>query len=140
MNTAKQITRLTEDLAAYWTEPVLELLKDAGLTPLSVESEIQTWHTLNALLQAELRWQRAFRSATTVSLSALRELVFRQAILVLARPAPRELDRSLRQEIRTRPANAIESWLYGQLVREPALRPALKPLSRTDFVPHLRPV
>ena len=73
MNTANDLTLLVEELAGLWTEPALEILKAAGIGSISVDMELDAWRTLKKVLHSELRWQRAFRHSTLVSLSAVME-------------------------------------------------------------------
>src|SRR5262249_52364984 len=124
MKTSNRTTRLVGDLAAHWTEPVLRLLKEAGKGHLSVQSEVETWQTLNDVLRTELRWQRVFRSARTSSLSMVMEQVLRRTLLVLARrynlsPALHELEKRIRRMIRDRRSNVAEGRLFGELLGQP---------------------
>jgi hypothetical protein len=64
MSTTGPITRVVDDLAAHWTDPVLEILKVGGIGNISVEMELATWRTLKEVLNTELRWQRSFRVST----------------------------------------------------------------------------
>lgn len=75
MNASCRTVRLVEDLAASWTAPVLEALKAAGIDQLSVERELETWHTLKSALRYELRRQQAFRAPMLMSVSTLMEQV-----------------------------------------------------------------
>src|SRR2546425_10255364 len=84
MNAANDLTLLVDDLAGHWTEPALEILKAAGIHPVSVAMELEAWRTLTKLLHAELRWQRAFRFSTLVSLGTVMEQVLRKAALLVA--------------------------------------------------------
>ena len=54
MNEIEKIARLVDDLAGYWTEPMMHLLKAAGMQHVSVDLEIATWHVLRAALMKEL--------------------------------------------------------------------------------------
>ncbi len=141
MNTAS--SKLVDDLAAHWTDPALEILKAAGVSAVSIDMELETWRTLREILQAELRWQRAFRFSTLVSLGTVMEEVLRDTILAVAQKfAPQALsfafDRRVQQSVRDRRATASERRLYAELVREPALKAAFKPPTRTDYFPRLR--
>lgn len=142
MNASNPMTRLVDDLAALWTEPALEILRAAGATPASVATEIETWHTLAAVLRTELHGQWAFRAATKVSLGTLMERVFRRALArLLDRHNLKSTYASVRhtlQVIRERQTTVAEQRIFGELVRQPAAHGALKPLGRTDFVPRLR--
>jgi hypothetical protein len=143
MNTASDITNLVEDLAAHWTEPALEMLRGAGIRAVSVEMELETWQTLKKVLQSELRWQRAFRFSTLVSLGTLMEQVFRQATLSVAqRFEPQSVSSEFENRIRRlagdRRSTAAERDLFARMVRLPAMRAAFKPPSRTDYFPHLK--
>jgi hypothetical protein len=143
MNTANDITNLVEDLAAHWTEPALEILKAAGFHEVSVDMELETWQTLKKVLQSELRWQRAFRFSTLVSLGTLMEQVFRQATLSVAQrfepeSVSSEFENRIRRLAGDRRSTAAERDLYARMVRLPAIRAAFKPPSRTDYFPHLK--
>ena len=101
MKTANEVTVLVDDLAASWTEPTLEILKDAGLRDISVDTELQTWGMLRMVLRQELRWQRSFRVSTLVSLSTLMERVLREAALVVAGNAdPEAITYELEKRVR----------------------------------------
>ena len=142
MITKSDLTLLVDDLAGHWTEPVLEILKAAGVRLVSVEMELETWRTLRKVLHSELRWQRAFRLSTLVSMSAVMEEVLRKATLLVARRFEPHL---VGDEFKTRirrlagewRAMAAERRVYAQIVRQPVLRAAFKPPTRTDFVPRL---
>jgi hypothetical protein len=143
MNTAIELTPLVDDLAGHWTEPALEILKAAGIHPVSVNMELEVWRTLRKVLHSELRWQRAFRLSTLVSLSTVMEQVLRKATVQVARRfGPQSLSYSFESRLRRlageRRATAAERRLYAEIVRQPALRAAFKPPSRTDFTPRLR--
>jgi hypothetical protein len=143
MNTTNDLTLLVDDLAGYWTEPALEILKAAGIGSISVDMEVDAWRTLKKVLHSELRWQRAFRLSTLVSLSALMEQVLQRATLLEARKyGPQAMSdefktqiRRLAGEWRSTPA---ERRLYAQIVGQPALHAAFKPPTQTDFTPRLR--
>jgi hypothetical protein len=143
MNTAIEFTLLVDDLAAHWTEPALEILKSAGIRVISVDMELEAWRTLRKILHSELRWQRAFRLSTLVSLSAVMEQVLRKATLLVAdKFAPRLVSYVFESRIRRlageRRSTEAERRLYAEIVRQPGLRAAFKPPSRTDFTPRLR--
>jgi hypothetical protein len=143
MNMTNDLTPLVDDLAGYWTLPALEILKAAGVGPISVDMELETWRILKIGLHCELRWQRAFRQSTLVSLSTFMEQVLRKATFVVARRfEPRVVSDELKTQIRRsageRQSTPAERRLYAQIVRQPALREAFKPLSRTDLAPRLR--
>jgi hypothetical protein len=143
MNTANELTLLVDDLAGHWTEPALEILKAAGIRPISVDMEFEAWRILRELLHAELRWQRAFRFSTLVSLGTVMEQVLRKATLLVAQKfEPRSVSYAFESRIRRlageRRSTAAERRLYAEIVRQPALRAAFKPPSRTDFTPRLR--
>ena len=143
MKTANELTVLVDDLAAYWTEPTLEILKDAGLPEISVEMELQTWRMLHMVLDQELRWQRSFRVSTLVSLSTLMERVLREAALVIAGNSDPdtvtyEFEIRIRRLASERRSTKAERELYSRIVRQPALHAAFKAPSRTDFTPRLR--
>src|SRR5205807_2418698 len=84
MNAANEFSRLLDELAAHWTDPVLEILKATGTRRVSVEMEVGAWHTLRAVLRLELR-QQAFRRSSLVSLATLMEEVLRKATLLVRR-------------------------------------------------------
>jgi hypothetical protein len=143
MNTANDITNLVEDVAAHWTDPALEFLRAAGIHGVSVDMELETWRTLKKVLQSELRWQRAFRFSTLVSLGTLMEQVLRQATLSVAlRFEPQSVSSEFETRIRRlagdRRSTAAERDLFARMVRLPAMRAAFKPPSRTDYFPHLK--
>ncbi len=143
MNATKNSARLIDDLAAHWTDAALEILKTAGVPAISIELELEIWHTLKDVLRAELRWQRAFRFSTLVSMGTLMEQVLRKATLLTARRFLRQSDsadfeRRVRGYVRERRATDVERNLYAELVRQPALRSAFKPPTRTDYFPRLR--
>jgi hypothetical protein len=143
MNAANEITRLVDDLAAHWTEPTLEILNAAGIPSVSVELEIEAWHVLKGALRSELRWQRAFRSSTMVSLTMLREQVLQKTALFVFQkhnpgPIPRDLGATVRLLAADRRSTAAERGVYMEIVRQPAMKAAFKAPSRSDFVPRLR--
>lgn len=143
MKTANDLTLLVDDLAGHWTESVLEILKAAGIQRISVDTELEAWRTVKKVLHAELRWQRAFRLPTLVSLSTMMEEVLRKATLLVTRKLEPQLvspafESRIRQSVGERQATAVERRLYAEIVRHPELRAAFKPPSRTDFTPHLR--
>jgi len=143
MNMANDRTLLLDDLAGHWTEPVLEILKAAGIRPISVDMEVEAWRTVRKVLYSELRWQRAFRFSTLVSLSTLMEQVLREDTLLVAQKlaAPsvsHAFESRTRRLIGERRATSSERRLYAEIVDQPALRAAFKPASRTDFMPRLR--
>ena len=143
MKTASEFTVLVDDLAAHWTDAVLEILHAAGMSKLSMEMELETWQVLKKVLRRELRWQRAFRFSTLMSLSTLMESVLRQGALRVARKFEPEaltygLEKQLRLAARDRRSTESERRLYARLVRQPSLHAAFKPPSRTDFTPRLR--
>ena len=143
MNTANDITNLVEDLAAHWTDPALEILRAVGVHDVSVDMELETWQTLKKVLQSELRWQRAFRFSTLVSLGTLMEQVFRQATLSVAQrfepqSVTSEFENRIRRLAGDRRSTAAERDLFARMVRLPAIKAAFKPPSRTDYFPHLK--
>jgi len=133
MKTSNRITRLLNDLAGYWTEPVLEILNAAGKAHASVQNEIETWHTLNGALQSKLQAQGAFGLAS--SLGTVKEQVFASAISELARKynLPKEHIRPLSLG---RHLTGAEHDLLGELARE-APPAAFKSSRQTDFMPRL---
>jgi len=101
------------------------------------------WEILKDVLHSELRWQRAFRSSTVVSLRMLMEQVFQSAVVFVyqrhaAWPIPYEFSARIRQFAADRRATTTERRLYMEIIREPSLRAAFKAPSRTDFVPRFR--
>jgi hypothetical protein len=143
MNAANDLTLLVHDLAGLWTEPVLEILKAAGIHSMSVDIELEVWRTLKKVLNCELRWQRAMRLSTLVSLNAVGEQVLRKAALLVARRLEPQsvsdaFERQIRQLAAERRSTATERRLFAEIVRQPALHAAFKPPSRTDFTPRLR--
>src|SRR5207302_515453 len=122
MNTTNELTLLVDNLAGHWTEPALEILKAAGLHPVSVDMELEAWRTLRKFLHSELRWQRAFRQSTLVSLSTVMEQVLRKATLHVARrfepPLVSLAVESLIQRLAgERRSTAVERHLYARIVR-----------------------
>ena len=143
MNTANDMTNLVEDLAAHWTDPALEILRAVGVHDVSVDMELETWQTLKKVLQSELRWQRAFRFSTLVSLGTLMEQVFREATLLVAQrfqpeSVTSEFENRIRRSASDRRSTAAERDLFARMVHLPAMRAAFKPPSRTDYFPHLK--
>jgi len=143
MNAANDITRLVDDLAGHWTEPALEILKAAGIHEVSVDMELEAWQTLKKVLQSELRWQRAFRFSTRVSLSTLMEQVLRRATLFVAQKfepqsVSSEFENRIRRLVGDRRSTAVERGLFARMVPLPSLRAAFKPPSRTDYFPRLK--
>jgi hypothetical protein len=142
MKTTNEMTRLVDDLAALWTEPVLEILQAAGVRRVPVDMELETWRLLRKVLRSELRWQRAFRFSTQVSFGTLMEQVLRNtALLVVRNFSPQftssRVEMQIRRMVADRQATPAERRLYTAIVGEPALHAAFKPLSRTDLVPRL---
>jgi hypothetical protein len=110
---------------------------------MSVDMELEAWRTLKKILHCELRWQCAIRLSTLVSLSTVMERVLRKTALLVARKfEPRSVSYAFESRIRQvageRRSTAAERRLYAAIVRQPALRDAFKPPSRTDFTPRLR--
>jgi hypothetical protein len=142
MKTAN-LAQLVDDLAGHWTEAALEILKDAGIHPISVDMELETWQTLKEILHFELRWQRATRLPTLLSMSAVMEQVLREAMPLVARKfqaqaVPRALESRLGRRAGARRSTPEERRLFAEIVRRPGLRAAFKPPTRTDFVPRLQ--
>ncbi len=50
MNTPDSTLSL-DDLAAQFTDPALEMLTAAGIRPVSVDLEVEIWHTLKRVLR-----------------------------------------------------------------------------------------
>jgi hypothetical protein len=143
MSAASDLTLLVDDLAGLWTEAALEMLKAAGVHPISVDMELETWRTMKKILRFELRWQRASRLATLVSMSAVMEEVLRETVLLVSRkfwplPVARALEGRLRRWAGARRSTPGERRLYAEIVSQPELRAAFKPPTRTDFVPRLQ--
>ena len=143
MNTAKKFTQMVDDLAGHWSEGALEILKGAGVPFVSVDMELEVWRMLRIVLRAELRWQRAFRFSTLVSLSTTMESVLRKATLLVAdRFVPMSVTYAFESRVRRlageRQSTAAERRLYAEIVQQPTLHAAFKPPTRTDFTPHLR--
>jgi hypothetical protein len=143
MNTTKVYALLIDDLAAHWTESALAILKDAGLGPISVETELETWRSLRKELHKEVRWQRSFRVSTLVSLRTLREQVLRSAAMAIAEKSDSNvLTYDVESRIRSAAADVrstdAERLLYSTLVELPLLHSAFKGPTRTDYTPRLR--
>lgn len=142
MNTTNDFAVLVDNLAGHWTEPVLKILKGAGI-PITVDSEVAAWRVLKSVLRAELRWQRSLRLSTLVSMSALMAQTLREAARLLAQKfSPHSISYELNSRIsalaRERGPTALERGLYSDIVGRPALRAMFKEPTRTDFVPRLR--
>ena len=143
MNRQNDLTRFVDDLAGHWTDPALEVLKDAGIHQVSVDVEVATWRALRIALRAELRRQQSFRSSALVSLHALTEQVFRKATRLVAQTfepqaVSAEFEKRVLSSITDRRSTAAERRVYTELVRLPALHAAFKPPTRTDYFPRLR--
>jgi hypothetical protein len=143
MNTVDDMTRLVDELAALWTEPALEILSATGMQSITVDMEVEMWGILKDVLHTELRWQRAFRSSTVVSLRMLMEQVFRTAASFVYQrhtpwPIPYEFSARVRRFAADRRATMAERSLYMEIIRQPRLRAAFKLPSRSDFVPRFR--
>jgi hypothetical protein len=143
MNTENNFALLVDNLAGHWSDSVLEILRGAGVHPISVAMELKAWRTLKDVLHAELRWQRAFRQATRVSLSAVMELALHKAALQVAVAFGPQLDslpvrNRIRQLAGNRRSTPAERRLYAEIVGQPALRAAFKTPSQSDFTPRLR--
>jgi hypothetical protein len=144
MNAANDKTRLVDDLAALWTEPVLEILKASGTRHVSVDLELAVWHTLRKVIRIKLGNQ-AFRSATLAPLASLMEQVLRRATvhLILTFHVPvlaRAVEKRVFQEAGGRIATPTERRIYAELIRQPGTKNAFKPLSGTDYLPRLQAV
>lgn len=142
MDALKKTERLVENLAASWTEAVLETLNAAGLRRISVERELETWRTLTSVLRSELRWQRVFRSSMLVSVNEFMERVLWKAALWVAKKlSPQagspEFVRRLRQLAAARRATWVERHLFSEILRQPSVPAAFKSPGSTDFVPRL---
>jgi hypothetical protein len=143
MNTVDDMTRLVDELAAAWTEPALEILSATGMQSITVDMELEMWEILKDVLHSELRWQRAFRSSTVVSLRMLMEQVFQSAVVFVYQrhttwPIPYEFFARIRQFAADRRATTAERSLYMEIIRHPRLQAAFKAPSRSDFVPRFR--
>jgi hypothetical protein len=89
MKIKRDFASLVDDLAALWTEPVLEIMKASGVNVISVDMEIETWRTLRRVVHAQLRWQRAFRYSTLVSIGMVMQDAIREVtLLLMARSHP----------------------------------------------------
>jgi len=143
MKITHDLVSLVDDLAAHWTEPVLEILKSSGIRSISVDIEIEAWRTLKRILRSQFRWQRAFRYSTLVSLGMVMQDTIREAVLILARQfdpgrVSSQLEGQVRQWAGERRSTAAERRVFAEIVRQPSLRAAFKPPSRTDFTPRLQ--
>ena len=143
MNTTNMLALLIDDLAADWTEPALEILKDAGLRTISVETELDTWRALQKALRQEMRWQRSFRVSTLVSLRTLREQVLRTAVMVIAREydanlTSYEFEMRIRGAVADVPCDDAERGHYARMVQLPSMPWAFKGPTRTDYTPRLQ--
>jgi hypothetical protein len=132
MNTSHRLTRLVDDLAGQWTEPVLEMLQAAGKTQRSVQTEIDAWQYLSVALRHELSKQGG-------SFTAVKEKVLTRALLALVRKyslylAPHDLEAGMQEWIHDRRSSAAERKLFGQLTPEPAAHAA----RHTDFMQRLQ--
>ncbi len=61
MNTANE--RLIDDLAAYWTEPALEILKAAGVFTVTIEMELCDFRRAS---RGALQWELLRAAGTAV--------------------------------------------------------------------------
>jgi len=85
MNPADEVTRLVDDLAARWTDPVLEFVKAAGAGPITVETELSVWQALRTSLEAVFRPQRSPRATVALSWKEVIERVLLRATLSVVR-------------------------------------------------------
>ena len=85
MKTVNDHACSADELAGHWTEPALRLLSGAGIRPISVDLEVETWRTLEIVLRAELGARRSFRLSTAASLNRLKGQVIRKAAGLIAR-------------------------------------------------------
>jgi len=142
MSTTNDNSHLVDDLAAHWTDAALEILRSAGIRSISVDLELDIWRNIKRTLNAEVRWQRAFRYSTLVSLSTLREHVLHKTTLPAVRmivvpELVRTIEDRVRSLVRVQRTTAAEARIYDALVRQPALHAAFKPPTRTDYFPRL---
>lgn len=85
MKTVNDIVISVDELAGHWAEPTLRLLHGAGIHPISVDLEVETWRTLEKVLRAELGFRRSFRLSTAASLNRLKVRATRKAAGLVAR-------------------------------------------------------
>jgi len=101
MSTVNEMSPLMVDLAASWTDSVLEILKMAGIRNISVDMEVEAWRTLKKVLQCELRWQRSFRMSMLASVGTLMEHVLRRAaLLVVHKYEPGQITYEFEKQVR----------------------------------------
>lgn len=53
MNRKNDLTRLANDLAAHWADPVLEILNAVGISYFSIDMELETWRVVKKVLRQE---------------------------------------------------------------------------------------
>jgi hypothetical protein len=128
MNVANDMTLSMDELAGYWTEPALKMLKAAGIERISVEMEVEAWRMLKRVLRGKMRWQVWFRSSRPVSLSMLMRHTLRTAVFWVARkfePQSVSFDFQNRidQWVGQRQATAAERALFTRIVRGPVAGP-----------------
>jgi hypothetical protein len=63
MNAASKLTALVDDLAARWTDRILEKIGATGVSTITVDTELETWHMVKKALYAQLVRQSADRAA-----------------------------------------------------------------------------
>jgi len=137
MNAANEVARLVDDLAARWTDSVLELLKVSGVMGSSVAMELETWHALKDALQLTLRRHQGLRSPP-ISVDAFMRQIFLWTMLRVARKFAPGFD-SFAMEDRLRPwlgrrkIKASEYGLYLDIVRGSAMKSEMSPTNRLRF-------
>ncbi len=143
MNRKNDLTRLANDLAAHWADPVLEILNAVGISYFSIDMELETWRVVKKVLRQELGWQPAVRSSSLVSLSTLMERVLHrsaeQLAIRLGLHAPSDVFKTLvRRLAGERGVSSAERSLFLQLIDQPMLHGAFKRSNPADFTPRLR--
>ena len=128
MNRTNDHRLSVDDLAGQWTDAALQILKAAGVRPISVDLELEAWRTLKHVLQNDLRWQSLFHITTLLSLSTLMEQSLRKtARLVVRKFLPRSvspaLDARIGQLAEAQRSAAVQRGYYRATVRLPARGP-----------------
>lgn len=145
MNASKRIELVVENLAASWTDAVLETLRAAGLGRLTIDRELETWRVLKAVLRSELRWQRVFRSSMLVSVNELMERVLWKAAMWVAKKlmphaSSPEFATRLRRLTAGHSVTRVDRHLFAEITRQPSLPAGFQSPLSTDFVPRPRVV
>ena len=63
MNAVNQLTAIVDDLAARWTDYILEKIGATGVNKITVDIELETWHIVKKALYAQFVHRSADRAA-----------------------------------------------------------------------------